>query len=276
MLGIAEPEPFGDLPVRFTGCGGGQCHSRYTGETLGQIPEREIVGPEVMTPLRHAMRLVDRDDTERAALEQLRGLRPRQSFGSHVQKIELPCQISILDLATFLRRLGRIEVGRAHTTGPQRIDLVVHERDERTDHQPRALPDQRRHLVGDGLTATGRHEHDRVAPADHLLDDRRLVAPERVVSEYGPQRLDRRPEPRGRRRLRQFPRLPPSLVGWWHVVVLVRRHVIKKRHVHIRIGNTRRHPPTLSATTTFPVVVATTSPAWPLTAPTCWFLIQPA
>ena len=54
-----------------------------------------------------------------------------------------------------------------------------------------AVADQRRDLVAQRLAAAGRHEHQRVAAADHVLDDLLLVAAERVVAEDPAQHLRR-------------------------------------------------------------------------------------
>ena len=54
-----------------------------------------------------------------------------------------------------------------------------------------ARPDQRRDLVAQRLAAAGRHEHERVAAADDVLDDLPLAAPERVVAEDPAQHLAR-------------------------------------------------------------------------------------
>ena len=58
----------------------------------------------------------------------------------------------------------------------ERADLVVHQRDQRRHHHrhaaPGAVAGDRRHLVAQALAAAGGHQHQRVAAADHMLDDR--------------------------------------------------------------------------------------------------------
>jgi hypothetical protein len=71
----------------------------------------------------------------------------------------------------------------ARTPSGQRVDLVLHQRDQRRDHDPDAVADQRRDLVAQRLAAAGRHQHQRVATADDVADDLLLATPERVVAE---------------------------------------------------------------------------------------------
>ena len=70
----------------------------------------------------------------------------------------------------------------------ERTDLVVHQRDQRADHQRDAalgaVPGDRRHLVTQALAAPGGHQHQCVAAADHVVDDLGLRASKRAVAEH--------------------------------------------------------------------------------------------
>ena len=65
----------------------------------------------------------------------------------------------------------RVEERRAHAELAQRLHLVLHQRDQRRDHDRRALAQQRRQLVAQRLAAAGGHEHQRVAAAGDVRDD---------------------------------------------------------------------------------------------------------
>ncbi len=118
----------------------------------------------------------------RPARQQAQRLRAVQPLGRDVQEVEVAGEVRLLDRLSLGRGLGRIEVRRPHAVGDEGVDLVVHERDERTHHQAGARTYQGRHLVRDALAAAGRHEHDGVAAVDHALDDVGLIAAERVVA----------------------------------------------------------------------------------------------
>ena len=197
-LRAVEREARRDLAMRGLGGRGREGDARHVGPALGELGEREVVGAEVVAPLRDAVRLVDREQGDAAALEEpLRGLGV-EPLGRDVEQVELAGEVGALDPRPFGRLLAGVQVGGAHAVAHEGVDLVVHERDERRHHHARALAQQRRDLVAEALAAAGRHEHDRVAAARDLRDDLGLLAAERVVAEDGVQRLGGRGEARRR------------------------------------------------------------------------------
>jgi hypothetical protein len=142
-----------------------------------------------MSPLRHAVRLVDGQQRDRAPVEQSeRGL-AAQPFRCHVQQVKLARQEGVLDQAAGAEVLGGIEEAGPDAEVPQGVHLVLHECDEGRDDHPGPVPDQRRDLVAQRLTAAGRHQHQRVTPAGQVIDDLPLAVPERVVAENPAQHL---------------------------------------------------------------------------------------
>ena len=84
-----------------------------------------------MAPLRHAMGLVDGEQRDFAPFEQLDTSVSQQAFGGDIKQIELTTQKCLLDFSGVLPILSRIEKGRTHAKLGQRIDLVLHQRNER-------------------------------------------------------------------------------------------------------------------------------------------------
>ena len=150
----------------------------------------EVVGPEVVAPLGHAVRLVDREQRDRAAVEQPQrstrcaaapapgragparrpGTRPRPRGAAPASWVEL-------------RKPARTPSARSASTW----SCISAISGEMTTPVPR--PDQRRDLVAQRLAAAGRHQHQRVAAADDVLDDLLLAAAEGVVAEHPAQHL---------------------------------------------------------------------------------------
>ena len=95
---VRQAQALGDLAVGRGGRGGGEGEARDAGEALGEVAQREVVGPEVVAPLRHAVRLVDRDDAEPAARQQepqrRLGVEP---LGRDVEQVELAGEVRLLD-----------------------------------------------------------------------------------------------------------------------------------------------------------------------------------
>ena len=177
------------------------------------------------------MRLVDGEQRDRAAVEQPeRGLRP-QPLRRQVEQVELPGEEGRLDLAALARLLGGVEEPGPHAERRQRVDLVLHERDQRRDDHADAAPHQRRDLVAQRLAAAGRHEHERVAAGDDVLDDLLLAAAERVVAE-DPLQHPRRGVHFG------------TGLGQGHFAILRRQrhHRIITAAAVVANGSVRRHP----------------------------------
>ena len=83
---FAEPKPFYDLATRVDcGCCG-QRDARNLGPAAPQLVELQVLGSEVMTPLRHAVRLVDREERQLGAVKQ--GCDLLQPLGSDVEQVE--------------------------------------------------------------------------------------------------------------------------------------------------------------------------------------------
>ena len=184
----AGEQPLLDLQPRRRIGGGGQRDARHLRKALAQQAELAVLGAEVVAPLRHAVRLVDREQRQPAlrlhVVEQPQAALAQQPFGRDVDEVELAGAHPALDR----RRLGAaqcaVEKGRAHAQLGQRGHLVLHQCDQRRDHHAHAMPHQCRDLVGQRLAAAGGHQHQRVAAAGHVLDHLALETAEGAVAEH--------------------------------------------------------------------------------------------
>ncbi|OIQ83817.1 hypothetical protein GALL_343830 [mine drainage metagenome] len=188
-----ELQSLGDLGVGRLGGGRRQGDARHRRPAFVQHGELQVVGAEVVAPLGHAVSLVDGEQRDGPALEQVQGVRDPQALGREVEQVERAVEESALDAATFGEVLGRVEEPGPDTKSGQRIDLVLHEGDQRRDDDAGAGPDQCRDLVAQGLPAAGRHQDERVAPGDDGVDDLGLVATEVLVAEHAAQHRERGP-----------------------------------------------------------------------------------
>ena len=81
----------------------GQRHPGHARKTLGQRRQTQVLGPEVMAPLRHAMRLVDGDQRQWRLGEQVQRAWQHQPLRRHVQQIQLTRPQLGLDLGRLLK-----------------------------------------------------------------------------------------------------------------------------------------------------------------------------
>ena len=139
-------------------------------KSRAQPMELAILGTEVVTPVRDAMSLID-DQRGNA----VRGLQARQDFafelglqrplGSDVQQLELaalepretPRHLRAFERRVDERRVDAVVLEQAH--------LVLHQRDQRRDHDAYAGAEQGGQLEAQRLAAAGRHDREHVAAA---------------------------------------------------------------------------------------------------------------
>ena len=137
------------------------------------------------------MGLVDGEQADLAAfvhlVEQRQEARRGHPLRRRIQQRDLAAQHPLLDRVGLLAGQGGVEEVGFDARFVQCADLVVHQRDQRRHHDgdavAGALPGDGRNLVAQRFAAAGRHQHQRVTAADHVIDDRRLRAAELPVAE---------------------------------------------------------------------------------------------
>src|SRR5690606_9236945 len=102
---------------------------------------------EVVTPLRHTVRLVDREEGDRRTVEQAQRALELEPLGREVEQVEFAREQLLLDQPARIRTLGGAEERGAHTERLERIDLVLHEGDEGGDDDARAGSHERGDLI---------------------------------------------------------------------------------------------------------------------------------
>lgn len=99
-------------------------------------------------------------------------------FRRKVQQLE-PAQLEVkYHSVTF--RLGETGVKRRRrdVPCPQAVHLILHERNERRNHQGQARQDRRRQLVTERLSLAGRHDRHRVAAGQYRINHLSLAGSE--------------------------------------------------------------------------------------------------
>ena len=82
-----------------------------------------------MSPLRHTVRLVDREQGDDATVEQVSGGRHAKPLRREVEQIELSGDEGGLDAQALVAVLSRVKEGGPDADSGQRIDLILHEGD---------------------------------------------------------------------------------------------------------------------------------------------------
>ena len=169
---------------------GGQGHAGHAWVTLVQHRQGSVFGAEIMPPLADAMRFVNGKQRHLPALGQGIELRQEARRGDalrcRVQQREFTAQQALLHCGGFHAAEAGVQKGGFHAGFVQGAHLVVHQGDQRRDHDGGAvaglLACDGRDLVAQGLTAAGGHQHQRVAAGHHMLNDGLLRAAESVIA----------------------------------------------------------------------------------------------
>ena len=125
--------------------GGSPSRSRYRAEA-------RVVGAEVVAPLADAVRLVDRQARDAAgAAPRARKSGLRKRSGVDVEQLQLAAHRRVEPRAPLAGVDRGVDEGGADAARAQRVDLVLHQRDQRADDQREAVEQQRRELVDERL-----------------------------------------------------------------------------------------------------------------------------
>ncbi len=117
------------------------------------------------------MCLVDREDRELHLAEQAQEALVREPLGRDVEQLQLAGQQPILDRLRLLERERRVEPRGGDAARRQRVDLILHQRDERRHDEAGAVEHDRGQLVAEALAAAGREDRERRAPGEQRRDD---------------------------------------------------------------------------------------------------------
>jgi hypothetical protein len=166
-LWVAEVQLPGDVVADPRGGGGGEGMDAGRWEAVAEQGELPVFGAEVVAPLADAVGLVDREplhahlgqEVEQAGVHQpLRGGEQEPQFARR-QRSRTTADRSSCDMPGVDRR-------RRVADRLEGIDLVLHQGDERRDHDVGRLAHERRQLVAEALAAARGHHDQRVAAGE--------------------------------------------------------------------------------------------------------------
>ncbi len=177
--GLTRKQPGQNVGARGGIGGRGESHGLHAAELRLHLAKPRIFRTEIMAPLRDAMRLVDGQELDLGALEQIERVRPHQPLRRDIDEAQFAAHQAIEHRAVFVRIVGGIERRGGNTIAAQLRDLIAHERDQRRHHNGKALAaEQRRKLVTQRLAAPGRHHRQHIAAFEDRGHDLGLPGPE--------------------------------------------------------------------------------------------------
>ena len=242
-LGVLDAELEQDVGADVRRRGRGGREHRRPADVLERLAQRQVRGPEVVAPLRHAVGLVDdeprhADPTARVAQVDAE-LRIRHPLRRREQQLAAGRAHERVDLAALPHGERRVDLRRAHALGDHLVELVLDQRDQRADDDGDAGDDERRELVQQRLAAAGRHDREDVLVVEQIAERLGLARAERADAEgflpHAEQRTHVGGQPGALRRHRTVERPRRARRG---VVLRCRRRCRRRlaRALHRRLG----------------------------------------
>ncbi len=161
---VAQGEPTCDVIGHGRRCGRRESHRRPGTDAPRGVRQKEVIGAEVVTPLRDAVRLVDHEQPDPYLPDELCEPRRGKALGRDIEQPDLSGRRPGQRLTVGGPALLRVdELDPSGRDLAQRGHLVLHQRDERRDHEREVVAHQRRKLVAQRLARAGGHYDERVA-----------------------------------------------------------------------------------------------------------------
>ena len=188
---FGDPEAGADVGDDGRGRGGGQCQHAFGGELAGALGELEVVGPEVVAPLRDAVRLVDGEQRDPRACELGEEALVVEALRCDVEELERAGAEPVEDLALLGGVEARVEPRRVDPASLEEVDLILHQRDQRGHDDRHPVEQQRRQLVAEALARAGREDGEGGPAGEKRLDDLLLSGTEGVEAESRGEHFER-------------------------------------------------------------------------------------
>ena len=180
--GVLQAEAGEDVGAGLRVGGGGQGNEGDRREVAAQAAELDVFRPEIVAPLRNAVRFVNGKEGDGDLGEAGEEILAHQPFRGDIEEVKFAGMELRQRLAGFRRLQGGVVNSGAHAVGLQGIDLILHQRDQRGDDDADAGAVQGRDLKTEGFAAAGRHEDKSVLAGDQALHDLFLIGTKGAVA----------------------------------------------------------------------------------------------
>ena len=193
-LRLQHAQVFLYVVLHFGRCSRGQGHYRRAAYALRHALYVPVLGAEVVPPLGYAVGLVHGVEAYLNAFQEVHVLRLVQRLGGEIQQLGLPLQHILLHggyLGARQRRVDEVRYAVLVRVVAHSVHLVLHQRYQGGYHYRHAVHQQRRELVAQALAAARRHQHKRIFPVHHAVDDGFLGPLESVKTEIMLQRSNK-------------------------------------------------------------------------------------
>ena len=183
---VGHPEVLLDVHLHLGRGRGREGDQRRRADLVDDRSDAAVLGAEIVAPLRDAMRLVDGVERHLYFMQERHVVLLGERLGGEIEQFGLPGEHVGADLrhgGLVERRIEEMRDPQLGRKGPHRIDLVLHQGDQRRDDDGDPVHQKRRQLVAQRLAAARGHQHEGILAFQHVADHRFLVPLERRKAE---------------------------------------------------------------------------------------------
>ena len=209
--GVAQAELRDDVLADARGGGGRVGVQADRRPAIAQARQLPVFRAEVVAPLADAVRFVHGDEADRLRRQQVLksvAALAHQPFRRHIQQPVLAFPDAARHFGLLLGRHRAVVAGRRHAVADQRVDLILHQRNQRRHDDGEPVAGQGRRLKAQRLAAAGRQHQQRIAVRHHGFHGLALQA---VGSWNSPRTVRGRPDERVARPPARTPSVPNPL-----------------------------------------------------------------
>jgi hypothetical protein len=163
LRALTECELLHDIVLHLHRCRSRESDDRRRPERRDVLAEHTVIRPEIVTPLRNTVGLVDRDEPGLAPGQHLRKARNAQPLRRNEQEIERAVEVGPAGLPCVFAAQPGVDAGDTEAQIVKLRRLVVHQGDQRGDDQRRAAARNRGQLVAERLARARRHHEQHVS-----------------------------------------------------------------------------------------------------------------
>ncbi len=209
---LAEIELLDDIPANPVGGRGRQGDGGRVAQHPPEMAQPSVIGPEVVAPLADTVRLVDRHQTQTGRTHGCEKPLAAEALGHHVHQAVLSAGHVFQPRGLLPHRQRAVDVRNRQAQTAELIHLILHQRDQRRDHQRQSVQHHRRQLVAKALAAAGGHHAKAILAGQQRRDHLALPRPKAGQSEP---RQVRRGIPIGSMRHRRQPVVKQTKKTCW-------------------------------------------------------------
>ncbi len=189
---LVQGQQFDDVAPHPIGGRGRQGDCRRIAQQAAEMAEPGIIGAKIVPPLAGAMGLVNRQQLDPHRPNRIEKSPAAKPLRHHVEQPKLAGGHPLEPVVLLRRRERAIDEAHRQTQRLELIDLVLHQRDQRRNHQRQPVESQRRQLVAEAFSAAGGHDAKTIVSGKNRRDHLLLPGAKRIEPEAGKVRLRRR------------------------------------------------------------------------------------